>query len=157
MKNTSTRTPKNFEDAYLIGFSVLSASLVNSITLITQVSVSFFVCVCYKQSCIVDKNFLIDSDTMRPPRLRTKPHILGKIRAGFSTYVGQIIDRIEINNPKIAQLICRLIPPSCPFARTVKIFGHKLFSIPPLCHYNPLYAELIALRFRALVFLSEQS
>lgn len=68
----------------------------------------------------------------------------------------QWIDSIEIKNTRFAQAICNLIPPSCPFARRINVFGRTIFSIPPLCHFNPLYEELISLRFRALIFLSEQ-
>jgi hypothetical protein len=35
--------------------------------------------------------------------------------------------------------------------------GRHLFHIPPLCHFNPVYNELIALRFRALLFLEKQA
>jgi hypothetical protein len=65
------------------------------------------------------------------------------------------LDSIEIKNARVANLICRLIPASCPFERDIKFFGRILFHIPPLCHLNPFYDEFIALRFRALVFLSE--
>ncbi len=64
------------------------------------------------------------------------------------------LNQVEIRNPKIAQLICKLIPSTCPFARTIKFLGKTLLVIPPLCHFNPLYEELIGLRFRALTFLS---
>jgi hypothetical protein len=37
----------------------------------------------------------------------------------------------------------------------VSFLGRILFSIPPLCKLNPLYNELVALRFRALNFLVE--
>lgn len=65
------------------------------------------------------------------------------------------ITQIEFKNPRTAQLVCKLIPPSCPFARTIKLFNRTLLVIPPLCHINPVYEELMELRFRALVFLSE--
>ncbi|WP_069791510.1 Mo-dependent nitrogenase C-terminal domain-containing protein [Cyanobacterium sp. IPPAS B-1200] len=35
------------------------------------------------------------------------------------------------------------------------LFNKKLFTIPPLCKFNPLYEDLMMLRFRALSFLSE--
>lgn len=65
------------------------------------------------------------------------------------------LNSIEINNSQVARLICSLIPASCPFERDIKLFGRTLLHIPPLCHFNPFYEEFIALRFRALVFLSE--
>lgn len=79
-----------------------------------------------------------------------------KIKHCGLTSIRQWIDSIEIKNSRIAQLICGLIPPTCPFARTITFFNRTLFTIPPLCHFNPFYEELIALRFRALIFLSEQ-
>jgi hypothetical protein len=63
-------------------------------------------------------------------------------------------DRIEIENPKTAHLICRLIPCCCPFERDINFFGHT-FHIPPLCKLNPLYNEFVGFRFRALSYLSD--
>ncbi|WP_333281761.1 MULTISPECIES: Mo-dependent nitrogenase C-terminal domain-containing protein [unclassified Microcoleus] len=33
--------------------------------------------------------------------------------------------------------------------------GHHLFHIPPMCKLNPLYEELVGLRFRSLSFLAD--
>lgn len=63
------------------------------------------------------------------------------------------LDSVEIQNPKVAQVICHVIPASCPFARTVKVGDHVLFVIPPLCKLNPLYEQFVGLRFRSLVCL----
>lgn len=68
----------------------------------------------------------------------------------------QWIDSIKLHNPQQARLLCKLIPAQCPFERDVKFFGHTLFHIPPLCKLNPLYDELIALRFKALCFLADE-
>jgi len=65
----------------------------------------------------------------------------------------QWIDNIPVKNAKSARFICRLIPCSCPFEMDVVLFDHFLFHIPPLCKLNPLYEQIIALRFRALSFL----
>jgi len=65
------------------------------------------------------------------------------------------LNHLEIRDPKIAKLICQLVPPSCPFERRIKLWGKTLLVIPPLCHLNPLYNELISLRFRALNLLNE--
>jgi len=70
---------------------------------------------------------------------------------GLQDYLNQM----EINNPKIAEIICKLVPSSCPFARTIRLFGKTLLVIPPLCHFNSLYGELMMLRLRALNFLSQ--
>jgi hypothetical protein len=52
--------------------------------------------------------------------------------------------------------LCKLIPAQCPFERDVKFFGHTLFHIPPLCKLNPLYEEVVALRFRGLCYLADE-
>ena len=43
--------------------------------------------------------------------------------------------------------LARLIPAKGPFERDVKLFGWKLVHIPPMCKVNPLYDQLVALRF----------
>ena len=65
------------------------------------------------------------------------------------------LDSIEINNPRLAIFLCKLIPSQCPFERDLSFFGHILFHIPPMCKLNPLYNELIHLRFRALCYLAD--
>lgn len=65
------------------------------------------------------------------------------------------IDSITVRNSRFAHFVCRLIPCKCPFEQEVILFGRKLFHIPPLCKLNPLYNELIGLRFRALAYLSD--
>ena len=66
------------------------------------------------------------------------------------------IDRIEIEQEQTARRIVELIPAQCPFAREIKVFNKLIFRIPPLCKLNPLYEQLIALRFRALCFLADE-
>ncbi|MDJ0734146.1 MAG: Mo-dependent nitrogenase C-terminal domain-containing protein [Nostocaceae cyanobacterium] len=63
------------------------------------------------------------------------------------------LDSIEIANPQIAHLLCRVIPVQCPFARDIYLFGQKIAHIPPLCKLNPFYEQVIGLRFRALCYL----
>lgn len=65
------------------------------------------------------------------------------------------MDSIEIHNPKVAHFLCRLIPPQCPFERDVTVFGHKVMHIPPMCKLNPLYDQVVNLRFRALSYLAD--
>lgn len=65
------------------------------------------------------------------------------------------LDSIEITQPQFAHRICRSIPSQCPFERDVKLFGYKLFHIPPLCKLNPVYEQVVALRFRALCYLAD--
>lgn len=52
-----------------------------------------------------------------------------------------------------AHLLCYLIPASCPFARDLHFRGYTL-HIPPLCKLNPLYIQIMKLRWQALSFLA---
>ena len=67
------------------------------------------------------------------------------------------IDSIEIHDRELANQLCKLIPDQCPFKRDVKLCDRNLFHIPPLCQINPLYEQLVGLRFRALCYLVEES
>lgn len=66
------------------------------------------------------------------------------------------LDNIKVDNIKLAHRLCKLIPPQCPFERKIALFGHTILSIPPLCKLNPLYEELVYLRFRALCYLADE-
>lgn len=68
----------------------------------------------------------------------------------------QKLDQIKITNPQLAHWLCEVIPAQCPFERDVKLFGKVLFHIPPLCKLNPLYEQLVSLRFRALCYLADE-
>jgi len=76
---------------------------------------------------------------------------------GFPDFLAPIrdrINRIQIRDHKTAHLICKLIPCSCPFERTISLFGRSI-HIPALCKLNPLYSEVVSLRFRALSYLAD--
>ncbi|WP_318733976.1 MULTISPECIES: Mo-dependent nitrogenase C-terminal domain-containing protein [unclassified Roseofilum] len=96
-------------------------------------------------------NFLF---TQRPthPELqendRTITHYLNPLR--------RCLNRLEIRDESMAHFLCRLIPVQCPFARDLYLFGRKIGYIPPLCKLNPLYEEVVALRFRALCYLADE-
>lgn len=79
-----------------------------------------------------------------------------KLTANILRTLRQRLDRVEICNPKLAHRLCQLIPAQCPFERDVTLFGRKLFHIPPMCKFNPLYEEVVALRFRALCYLADE-
>jgi hypothetical protein len=66
------------------------------------------------------------------------------------------LDQVDVHDAKIAHRLCRMIPSQCPFERDVTLFGHTLFHIPPMCKLNPLYDEVVALRFRALCYLADE-
>ncbi len=67
----------------------------------------------------------------------------------------QWLENLEIKEPTMARLIIRLVPAQCPFAREIRLFNRIIFRIPPLCKLNPLYEQLVQLRFRALCFLAD--
>lgn len=89
--------------------------------------------------------------TMNPSTSSELLHSVFSPLQWFRNYLNQL----DIRDPKIAKLICQLVPPSCPFERKIKLLGKTLLVIPPLCHFNPFYEELMFLRFRALTLLSE--
>lgn len=67
----------------------------------------------------------------------------------------QWLENIEVKNPNLAHFLCQLIPAQCPFERDIVFFGQTLFHIPPMCKLNPVYDELIGIRFRALCYLAD--
>lgn len=70
--------------------------------------------------------------------------------------IRQWLDAIEIDNPKLARFLSKTIPAQCPFERDIQLFGYRVAHIPPLCKLNPLYDQLVGLRFRALCYLVDQ-
>lgn len=86
--------------------------------------------------------------TLRNPSTKPVGDILKPVR--------RWLDKIEIHDPKLAHRLCRVIPAQCPFERDVKFLGHTLFHIPPLCKLNPVYEEIVGLRFRALCYLADE-
>ncbi|MDY6803907.1 MAG: Mo-dependent nitrogenase C-terminal domain-containing protein [Cyanobacteriota bacterium] len=65
------------------------------------------------------------------------------------------LDGWDIHDPKVAHMVCKLVPPQCPFERDIVIFGRKVAHIPAMCKLNPLYEQLVGLRFRALSYLAD--
>ncbi|MEM8674209.1 MAG: Mo-dependent nitrogenase C-terminal domain-containing protein [Cyanobacteria bacterium P01_G01_bin.67] len=65
------------------------------------------------------------------------------------------LDGIEVKDSAFAHRICKSIPSQCPFARELKLWGRTIVRIPPMCKLNPLYDEIIALRFRAICYLAD--
>ncbi len=62
------------------------------------------------------------------------------------------IESIEIKDKETAEKIVKVVPQSCPFARKIQVGTFKV-TIPPLCKVNPMYDQLMELRFRALCYL----
>ncbi len=66
------------------------------------------------------------------------------------------LDGLQVHDPRLAHLLVQLIPAQCPFERDVVLFGRKVFHIPPMCKLNPVYDQLVGLRFRALSYLADE-
>jgi hypothetical protein len=77
-------------------------------------------------------------------------------QGGPLSFLRQKLDQLQVRNSQFAHFVCKVIPPQCPFERDVKVFGKTLFHIPPLCKLNPLYEEVVGLRFRALCYLADE-
>ena len=87
--------------------------------------------------------------------------VLGRIFNNFRQIdilkpLKQWLDNLEVRNSQLAHQICKSIPAQCPFERDVKFWGKILFHIPPMCKLNPLYDQLVGLRFRALCYLVDE-
>lgn len=97
-------------------------------------------------------------DSVDAPVTNVKPLRRPSLKPTFDVLrpLRQWLNQVEISNPKLAHRLCKLIPAQCPFERDVKLFGHKLFHIPPMCKLNPLYEEVVMLRFRALCYLADE-
>jgi len=65
------------------------------------------------------------------------------------------LDQLSVDDPRLARFVCKLVPSQCPFERDVTLFRKKVVSIPPMCKINPLYDQLVGLRFRALTYLAD--
>lgn len=96
-----------------------------------------------------------------------QPMLVSSIERSMQAYVGlrphltllqpvrDWLDKVDVQEPKIAHFLCKMIPSQCPFERDVKLFGRTIAHIPPLCKLNPLYDQLVGLRFRALSYLAD--
>ena len=65
------------------------------------------------------------------------------------------LDQLDVKDPRLARFVCKLVPSQCPFERDVTLFGRKIVHIPPMCKLNPLYEQLVGLRFRSLSYLAD--
>ncbi|MGL4882789.1 MAG: Mo-dependent nitrogenase C-terminal domain-containing protein [Waterburya sp.] len=81
------------------------------------------------------------------PIKNRKPDLLAPLR--------QWLNNIEIKDSVFAHRLCQLIPNQCPFEREIRLFGRMIAKIPPMCKLNPLYNEVVALRFRAICYLAD--
>ena len=92
----------------------------------------------------------------------TNTHVTQLPRSAAKSYcdilqpLRQKVESIQVRDRELAHRLCKLIPSQCPFERDVKLFGKTLFHIPPMCKLNPLYEEVVGLRFRALCYLADE-
>ena len=84
---------------------------------------------------------------LQPPAAKEGPDPLKPMR--------DWLDQLEVQDPRLARFVCKMIPSQCPFERDVTLFGKKVVHIPPMCKLNPLYEQLVGLRFRALSHLAD--
>lgn len=82
-----------------------------------------------------------------PAPAREAADVLGPVR--------EWLDGMDMQDPRVARFVCKMVPPQCPFERDIKLFGRKIVHIPPMCKLNPLYEQLVGLRFRALTYLAD--
>ncbi len=88
--------------------------------------------------------------------IATEPGVSPHPHSDILQPVRHWLDGMEIHDPRVARFVCKMIPAQCPFERDVKLFGHKVVHIPPMCKLNPLYEQLVGLRFRALSYLADE-
>ena len=98
----------------------------------------------------------IDQETASISSINAPSQLVKKPAFDILQPLRQWIDKIEVRNSRLAHRLCKFIPAQCPFERDVCFFGHKLFHIPPMCKLNPLYEEVVSLRFRALCYLADE-
>lgn len=90
-----------------------------------------------------------------PQQLQTPSAPLTKRQVDALRPMRDWLDKLEIHDPRVARFLCKMIPSQCPFERDVTLFGRKIVHIPPMCKINPLYEQLVGLRFRALSYLAD--
>ncbi|MBK1987396.1 nitrogenase [Sphaerospermopsis aphanizomenoides BCCUSP55] len=90
----------------------------------------------------------LEDTEQRQDLTSTPPDILHPMR--------EWLDGLEMHDPRVARFLCKMIPSQCPFERDVTLFGRKIVHIPPMCKINPLYEQLVGLRFRALSYLADE-
>ena len=96
---------------------------------------------------------LYDPKNVQPP---ASPATFTTLTPDVLRPVRKWLDGLAIQDPQVARFLCKMIPSQCPFERDVKLFNHKIVHIPPLCKLNPLYEQLVGLRFRALCYLADE-
>ena len=88
------------------------------------------------------------SQNSQKPWVQKEIHLLSPLR--------KWLNDINVSDRSLAHHLCKLIPTQCPFEKKIQLFGHTIVRIPPLCKLNPLYEEIVALRFRAICYLADE-
>ncbi len=77
-----------------------------------------------------------------------------QVQDNWISFLKTQIDRVQITRPSQARWLCTLLPSSCPFERDFTLCGRSFHS-PALCKFNPLFPQLMFLRYRALTYLAD--
>ncbi len=91
--------------------------------------------------------------THSPLQHNSAPSIVSRGIKSVLAPIQRWLDTLEITNRDLARFVYNAIPGQCPFERDIVLFGRKVAHIPPLCKLNPLYDQLVGLRFRAMCYL----
>lgn len=110
----------------------------------------------YTISRVVVASWVLPNPADTSTSVEPKANYPKKKAFDFFKPLRRFLDNIQVKDAKFAHRLCSLIPPQCPFERDVKLFGVTLFHIPPMCKLNPVYDEVVALRFRALCYLADE-
>ena len=81
--------------------------------------------------------------------------LISKLNNNLLSSIRQQLSSIEICHPKVARLLCKIIPARCPFEREIKLFNRSIAHIPPLCKLNPFYDQIVEIRFKSLSYLAD--
>jgi hypothetical protein len=88
--------------------------------------------------------------------LEQQIHSFSKVGNHLLLSVRQRFLATEVHHPRVAKLICKVVPACCPFEQDIQILGRTLFHVPALCKLNPFYNQLMELRFWALSYLTDE-
>jgi hypothetical protein len=97
----------------------------------------------------------IEQTVASDKNIKSLPQSENKSKFDMLQPLRQWVNKINIYDRSFAHRLCKLIPAQCPFERDLKLFGRTL-HIPPMCKLNPLYEEVVSLRFRALCYLADE-
>ena len=107
------------------------------------------------RSTLYDPSMASQATPMGAASSLTPPADYGEPKVDPLKPAREWLDGLEVHDPRLARFVCKLIPSQCPFERDVTLFGKKVVHIPPMCKLNPLYEQLVGLRFRALSYLAD--